>query len=225
MFNIYNKLRSLGLIKISNSSFFAVHVHLFHWLNNNFRITIRTNINFTTCARKTVATGSVRRRAQLVTVRPDLKFVELRGNIHTRLEKIPHNGSIVMAIAAMQVLGITDKIAEELATTEFVPMVGQGCVAVECREGDSNTLAAIAGVDHARTRFAVEIERAFLAELGAGCSMPVGAYVNEANVLSTFMATGPTISDRHVKYVETVPSVDAHEFARELARKSQSALA
>ena len=173
----------------------------------------------------TVATGSVRRRAQLLTVRPDLKFVELRGNIHTRLEKIPNNGSIVMAIAAMQVLGITDRIAEELVTTDFIPMVGQGCVAVECREGDSDTLAAISGIDHARTRFAVEIERAFLAELGAGCSMPVGAYVNDANVLSTFMATGATNSDRHVKFVETVPSVDAHEFARELARKSQSALA
>ena len=173
----------------------------------------------------TVATGSVRRRAQLLTVRPDLKFVELRGNIHTRLEKIPNNGSIVMAIAAMQVLGITDRIAEELVTTDFVPMVGQGCVAVECREGDRDTLAAISGIDHARTRFAVEIERAFLSELGAGCSMPVGAHVNDANVLSTFMATGATNSDRHVKFVETVPTVNAHEFARELARKSQSALA
>ena len=173
----------------------------------------------------TVATGSVRRRAQLLTVRPDLKFVELRGNIHTRLEKIPNNGSIVMAIAAMQVLGITDKIAEELVTTDFVPMVGQGCVAVECREEDHDMLAAISGIDHTRTRFAVEIERAFLAELGAGCSMPVGAYVNDANVFSTFMATGATKLDRHVKFVETVPSVDTHEFARELARKSQSALA
>ena len=173
----------------------------------------------------TVATGSVRRRAQLLTVRPDLKFVELRGNIHTRLEKIPNNGSIVMAIAAMQVLGITDQIAEELVSTDFVPMVGQGCVAVECREGDRDTLAAISGIDHARTRFAVEIERAFLSELGAGCSMPVGAHVNDANVLSTFMATGATNSDRHVKFVETVPTVNAHEFARELARKSQSALA
>ena len=173
----------------------------------------------------TVATGSVRRRAQLLTIRPDLKFVELRGNIHTRLEKIPNNGSIVMAIAAMQVLGITDRIAEELVSTDFVPMVGQGCVAVECREGDRDTLAAISGIDHARTRFAVEIERAFLSELGAGCSMPVGAHVNDANVLSTFMATGATNSDRHVKFVETVPTVNAHEFARELARKSQSALA
>jgi hydroxymethylbilane synthase len=173
----------------------------------------------------TVATGSVRRRAQLLTVRPDLQFVELRGNIHTRLEKIPENGAIVMAIAALQVLELTSRIAQELPTSEFVPMVGQGCVAVECREGDSEILSAIAGVDHAQTRYAVEIERAFLAELGAGCSMPVGAYVNAERVLSTFMATGPTSSDRHVKFVEPVPTVDAHEFARGLARKSQAALA
>lgn len=173
----------------------------------------------------TVATGSVRRRAQLLTVRPDLQFVELRGNIHTRLEKIPENGSIVMAIAALQVLGLIDHIAEELSASDFVPMVGQGCVAVECREGDAKILAAIANIDHAQTRYAVEIERAYLAELGAGCSMPVGAYVNAERVLSTFMATGPTKSDRHVKFVESVPTNDAHEFARDLARKSQSTLA
>jgi len=100
----------------------------------------------------TVATGSVRRRAQLLTVRPDLQFVELRGNIHTRLEKIPESGSIVMAIAALEVLGLTSRIAQELPAAAFVPMVGQGCVAVECREGDSKILAAVAGVDHARSR-------------------------------------------------------------------------
>ena len=173
----------------------------------------------------TVATGSVRRRAQLLTSRPDLQCVELRGNIHTRLEKIPANGSIVMAVAALQVLGLTETITQILPTTDFVPMVGQGCVAVECREGDTEVLNAISGIDHVQTRYAVEIERAFLAELGAGCSMPVGAYVDAERMLSTFMATGSTNADRHVKFVETVPTVDAHEFARELARKSQSALA
>ncbi len=173
----------------------------------------------------TVATGSVRRRAQLLAIRPDLQFVELRGNIHTRLEKIPANGSIVMAVAALQVLGLTETITQILPTTDFVPMVGQGCVAVECREGDTEVLNAISGIDHVQTRYAVEIERAFLAELGAGCSMPVGAYVDAERMLSTFMATGSTNADRHVKFVETVPTVDAHEFARELARKSQSALA
>ena len=81
----------------------------------------------------TVATGSVRRRAQLGRARPDLKFVELRGNIHTRLDKVPEGGAIVMAVAALEVLGLTDRIADVLDPAEFVPAVGQGCVAVECR--------------------------------------------------------------------------------------------
>ena len=88
----------------------------------------------------TIATGSVRRRAQLLAVRPDLKFIELRGNIHTRLEKIPEGGSIVMAVAAMEVLGLTDQIAEMLSPETFIPMVGQGCVAVECRENAARSM-------------------------------------------------------------------------------------
>ena len=109
-------------------------------------------------------------------VRPDLQFVELRGNIARRLEKVPPRGAIVMAVAALEVLGLTDRIAERLDPTVFVPAVGQGCVAVECRADDASTTDALAGVDDASTRFAVSIERAFLAELGAGCSLPLGAY-------------------------------------------------
>jgi hydroxymethylbilane synthase len=123
-----------------------------------------------------VASGSVRRRAQLASVRPDLQFVELRGNIARRLEKVPPGGAIVMAVAALEVLGLTDRIAERLDPTVFVPAVGQGCVAIECRADDAATTDALAGVDDASTRFAVSVERAFLAELGAGCSLPLGAY-------------------------------------------------
>lgn len=171
----------------------------------------------------TVATGSVRRRAQLLAVRPDLQFIELRGNIHTRLEKIPADGSIVMAVAAMEVLGLTNRIAEILPSQTFVPMVGQGCVAVECREDDQRILTALHSIDHSQTRFAVEVERSFLSELGAGCSMPVGAHV-ENNHLSTFMATGATVADRYVQFCELLPANNAKEFARELARKSQASL-
>ena len=89
----------------------------------------------------TIATGSVRRRAQLAVVRPDLDFVELRGNIHTRLSRIPDGGSIVMAVAALEVLGIADRVAEILDPSEFVPAVGQGAVAVECRSDDLDVLA------------------------------------------------------------------------------------
>lgn len=139
----------------------------------------------------TVATGSVRRRAQLAEVRPDLTIVELRGNIHTRLGKLPDNGALVMAVAALQVLGLTDRIAERLAVEQFVPSPGQGCVAVECRSGDDATAALVAGLDHPPTRFSVEAERAFLAELGSGCSLPVGAH-HDGAVLHTFVADPAT---------------------------------
>lgn len=135
----------------------------------------------------TIATGSVRRRAQLAAVRPDLQFEELRGNIHTRLGRVPSGGAVVMAVAAMEILGLTDRAAEILPVERFVPAPGQGCVAVECRTDDRATLALVAAVDDPATRAAVEVERAFLAELGTGCSLPVGAHVADG-VLHAFLA-------------------------------------
>jgi hydroxymethylbilane synthase len=134
-----------------------------------------------------VATGSVRRRRQLGRARPDLRFEELRGNIHTRLQKVPDGGAIVMAVAALEILGLEERIAEVLDPAEFVPAAGQGCVAVECRDGDSEVASVLAALDHPVTRREVEVERAFLAELGAGCSLPVGAYVDGLK-LHTFLA-------------------------------------
>ncbi len=135
----------------------------------------------------TVATGSVRRRAQLAAVRPDLEFRELRGNIDTRLGRVPEGGAIVMAVAALEILGLTERLAERLPVERFVPAVGQGCVAVECRDDDDETAAIVAPVDHPVTRRSVQIERAFLAELGGGCTLPVGAHVVD-RTMWTFLA-------------------------------------
>ena len=135
----------------------------------------------------TVATGSVRRRAQLASVRPDLHFVELRGNIHTRLTKLPAGGALVMAVAALQILDLTERIAQHLPVETFVPSPGQGCVAVECRSDDPEAAGLLAAVDHPATRAAVELERAFLAELGTGCSLPVAAFAVEG-LLTGFLA-------------------------------------
>lgn len=137
----------------------------------------------------TVATGSVRRAAQLRAVRPDLNFVELRGNIHTRLGKVPPEGAIVMAVAALDILQLTEHIAQELPTEQFVPAPGQGCVVLECADDNDVAVQACAAVDHAATRDAVVAERAFLAELGSGCSLPVGAYAVEG-LLTGFLASG-----------------------------------
>ena len=137
----------------------------------------------------TVATGSVRRRAQLSRLRPDLQFTELRGNIQTRLGRIPEGGAIVMAVAALEILGLTDRIADVLSLDDAVPMVGQGSVAVECRADDATAIAILARIDHARSRRAVEAERAFLAELGAGCSLPVAAHLDHDGTFRAFMAS------------------------------------
>jgi len=170
----------------------------------------------------TVATGSVRRRAQLRRPRPDLEFVELRGNIGTRLDKVPADGSIVMAVAALQILGLTERIADVLPVADFVPAVGQGCVAVECRVADDDTLAALATIDHAETRRAVEIERAFLGELGSGCSLPVGAHVVDDRLL-TFLAdldSGVSIADE----VALLDDGDDIARARSAARSAHDAV-
>lgn len=160
----------------------------------------------------TVATGSVRRRAQLAAVRPDLHFVELRGNIHTRLSKVPANGAIVMAVAALQILELTDCIAESLDLDEFIPAPGQGCVAVECRADDSSTARLLAAVDDAATRRAVELERAFLARLGTGCSLPVAAHA-VGDRLSGFLAD----PERGVHATRQITVADSHDVALQQA--------
>ena len=139
----------------------------------------------------TVATGSVRRRAQLIAVRPDLQFVELRGNIHTRLSKLPEGGALVMAVAALQILELTERIAQHLPVETFVPSPGQGCVAVECRTDDDEVAELLVAIDHPATRAAVELERAFLAELGTGCSLPIAAFAIEG-LLTGFLADPST---------------------------------
>jgi hydroxymethylbilane synthase len=172
----------------------------------------------------TVATGSVRRRAQLATVRPDLRFVELRGNIARRLSQVPDGGAVVMAVAALEVLGLTERIAERLDPATFVPAVGQGCVAVECRAGDGETASLLALVDHAATRHAVEVERSFLAELGSGCSLPVGGHVS-AGVLHLFLAASDAVPAAGTGRVRAVTEAIAlagddadHDRARAAAR-------
>jgi hydroxymethylbilane synthase len=122
-----------------------------------------------------VATGSVRRRAQLASVRPDLTFVELRGNMATRLERSRKEGAGVVAVAALERLGLSGEVAEILDTGILLPQVAQGALAVECRADDEETRTLLEAIDDPVAHRAVRAERAVLAELGGGCSLPVGA--------------------------------------------------
>jgi hydroxymethylbilane synthase len=126
-----------------------------------------------------VATGSVRRQVQLQAMRPDIRFTSLRGNIGTRLQKLDdfdEIAAIVMAGVALERLGWADRIAHIFEPHEMVPQVGQGALAVECRADDHHTIAALKAVCHAETTTCVMAERAFLAQLGGACDLPVGAY-------------------------------------------------
>ncbi|MGK2950004.1 MAG: hydroxymethylbilane synthase [Acidimicrobiales bacterium] len=127
-----------------------------------------------------VATGSLRRQAQLAAARPDLRFVGLRGNMQTRLAKAADHGAIVVAATALDRLGLAGHIAERLPIDLVLPQVGQGALAVECRADDVALQALLAAVEHGDTRRCVDAERAFLAELGGDCSLPAAAHATLA---------------------------------------------
>lgn len=127
-----------------------------------------------------VATGSARRRALLADLRPDLTFSGLRGNIETRLAKAPSFAAIVMALAPLQRLGLEHHVGQVLEPHEMLPQVGQGALALECRAGDDEVVAAVATLDHGPSRRAVDAERGFLAALGGGCDLPVAAHATVA---------------------------------------------
>lgn len=122
-----------------------------------------------------IGTGSVRRRAQLAAMRPDLAFGALRGNIETRLRKAPEFDAVVIAVAALERLGLAEEITEILDPQVMLPQVAQGALAVECRADDATTCERLAAIDDTAAHRAVDAERAFLAGIGGGCDVPVGA--------------------------------------------------
>ncbi len=129
----------------------------------------------------TVATGSVRRRAQLAGLRPDLVFAGLRGNVPTRLEKARSVDAAVLSHAAMQRLELSHRATEVLDPSVMLPQVGQGALALECRADDDETLEVVNAIDDVAVRRAVTAERAFLGRLGGGCNLPVGALASSAH--------------------------------------------
>jgi hydroxymethylbilane synthase len=123
-----------------------------------------------------VATGSLRRQAQLAAVRPDLRFVGLRGNMETRLAKAADHDAVVVAAAAFDRLGLAGHLAERLPVDVVLPQVAQAALAVECRADDVELRALLATIEHGPSRRCVDAERAFLAGLGGDCSLPAAAH-------------------------------------------------
>jgi hydroxymethylbilane synthase len=165
-----------------------------------------------------VATGSVRRRAQLAWARPDLTFAGLRGNIATRLAKAPRYDAVLVALAALRRLGRTEQVAEALDPAVMLPQVSQGALAVECRLDDKDTLGVVAAIDHAPSRRAVEAERAFLAELGGSCDLPVAAHARLLGGKELELAGMVSSLDGRVMLRQTAAGPEPAALGRSLAR-------
>jgi hydroxymethylbilane synthase len=125
-----------------------------------------------------IATGSLRRRCQLLRMRPDLTIAEIRGNLGTRVEKLKASrwDGMLLAKAGITRLGRSELITEVLSPEDFLPAVGQGALAIESRENDDSLLPLLRPLDHMLTRQSTLGERALLRRLEGGCQIPIGAY-------------------------------------------------
>ena len=152
-----------------------------------------------------VASGSARRRVQLVDMRPDLQFVGLRGNIKTRIEiaQSVDVDAVVVAKAALDRLGISELADHVFEADQMIPQVGQGAIAIECREDDRDTTGLLSEIVDDLTGTCVMAERSYLAELGGGCELPVGAYAYKEGAdlyLETLLASldgGTVLRTKH----------------------------
>jgi hydroxymethylbilane synthase len=124
-----------------------------------------------------VGTSSLRRRAQLLALRPDLEVCELRGNVGTRLRKLDEGqvDAALLAAAGLRRLGLADRITAFMDPPSWLSAPGQGAIAVQARAHDEPIRTLLAQLDHAPTRRAIEAERALLAALEGGCQVPIGA--------------------------------------------------
>lgn len=127
-----------------------------------------------------VGTSSLRRAAQVLSLRPDIRAESLRGNVDTRLRKALDGqyDAILLAGAGLTRLGLSQHVAEWLSLNVMLPAPGQGALAIQCRADDTTTLALISALEDAPTRMAVTAERALLQGLGGGCAVPVAAYAH-----------------------------------------------
>lgn len=167
----------------------------------------------------TIATGSRRRRAQLLHFRPDLQFVDLRGNIGTRLKKLVDLGydGIIMATAALDRLQITDQLTVELPPEKFVPAVGQGAIGVEIRQGRADVEKLLHPIFDPETVAAVRAERHFMSLLDGGCSVALGAYCQRTDDHWTFHGWASS-SDGKQALIDSTRGPDPNTLANQMAK-------
>jgi hydroxymethylbilane synthase len=170
-----------------------------------------------------VGTSSLRRQAQLLALRPDLKIQSIRGNVGTRISKVVAGDydAAVLAAAGLTRLGLDGHITQWLPLTTMLPAPGQGALAVQCRADDSGTLKLLQAIDQPEIRVCVLAERSFLYHLDGGCSTPAAAYATLSG--SSLYLTGAVGSSDGRTFIHLTDSgQDAWTLGRKLA---QAALA
>jgi hydroxymethylbilane synthase len=178
-----------------------------------------------------LGTSSLRRAAQILSLRPDVRAESLRGNVDTRLRKALDGqyDAIILAGAGLTRLGLDSHVTEWLSLDVMLPAPGQGALAVQCRADDVSTLEVLAALEDVSTRNAVTAERAFLSGLGGGCSVPVAAYatVESSEVESgrasrlVISLTGLVISEDGKSVVKvTGQGNDAQALGNQLAQQA-----
>jgi hydroxymethylbilane synthase len=179
-----------------------------------------------------VGTSSLRRRAQLMALHPDLEVVELRGNVPTRLRKVDTGRvhAAILAAAGLIRLDARQRITEFLEPPAWLPAAGQGAIAIEIRAGDERITSAISALHHEETAIAVDAERSFLRSLEGGCQVPIGALAqrngNGAFELFGFVSDprGHDIVRGSIIVDEDDPSSSGEKLAADLRTRGASSL-
>ncbi|MGH6866671.1 MAG: hydroxymethylbilane synthase [Methyloceanibacter sp.] len=135
-----------------------------------------------------VGTSSLRRGAQVKRMRPDLRVVDLRGNVETRLKKLADGAahSTLLAMAGLDRLGLASRATAILSTDEMLPAVAQGAIGVTCRSDDADTLALVAPLNDVPSATAIACERAFLEKLDGSCKTPIAGLAEIGNGMLCF---------------------------------------
>lgn len=158
-----------------------------------------------------IGSGSLRRRAQILSYRPDLQMLELRGNLDTRLKKLDSGeyDAIILACAGLKRLGLGGRVTEKLSFDICIPAVGQGALAIQSRSDDERVLAILASMDDAVARAEVTAERALMAALDGGCQTPIGGASSVENGMLILRAMVASTDGKTIIRREGSGSIDA----------------
>lgn len=169
-----------------------------------------------------LGTSSLRRKAQLLAARPDLKIVDLRGNVDTRLRKLDedHMDAIILAAAGLERLGYGERIKEVIPAKVCLPAVGQGALAIESRDNDAEVREMLAFLNDEATKQATDAERAFLGLLEGGCQVPIGVHADVENGEIRIEAIIAELDGKKILRDTIVgKAANAAELGRELGKK------